>query len=229
MSFEPDNAVKRLARTLALLRQQSIIDPFATRGSPMNDTETKRGRPRKASAVQMSDGRTVQFIGKQKTQRQSLFDPGGQWVYTRFDFRDGRTITYTAPPPELKTTSGESMLQRLAALGAEHTIGIEALRKPTIDKAYAAVAKCVENLRHGQWYWKVPKSAAPADGFLSRAIADHTRKPIESIETWLAGRNNDEVKALKHKFKDAIRRLEDAAALQGQTVDADALMTSIPA
>jgi hypothetical protein len=194
----------------------------------MNDTEPKRGRPRKASTVQMSDGRTVQFIGKQKTQRQSLFDPSGAWVYTRFDFRDGRSITYTAPPPELKTSSGESMLQRLAALGAEHTIGIEALRKPTIDKAYAAVGKCVENLRHGVWYWKVTKPSV-VDGFLSRAIADHTRKPIGGIEVWLAGRNNDEVKALKQKFRDAIRRLEDAAALQGQTIDADALMTSIPA
>jgi hypothetical protein len=193
------------------------------------DTETsKRGRPRKASAVAMSDGRTVQFIGKQKTQRQSLFDPSGSWVYTRFDLRDGRTITYTAPPPELRTTSGESMLQRLASLGAEHIIGAEALRKPSIDKAYAAIERCVDNLRHGVWYWKVVKPPQ-TDGFLSRAIADHTRKPIEGIETWLTGRNSDEIKALKHKFRDAIRRLEDAESHAGPTVDADALVRSIPA
>jgi hypothetical protein len=192
------------------------------------DTESKRGRPRKTSAVTMADGRTVQFIGKQKTQRQSLFDPSGSWVYTRFDFRDGRTITYTAPPAELKTMTGESMLQRLAALGAEHVIGFETLRKPSVDKAYAAAERCIDSLRHGVWYWKIVRPPV-ADGFLSRAIADHTRKPIEGIETWLTSRNNDEIKALKHKFRDAIRRLEDAESHAGPTVDTDALVSSIPA
>jgi uncharacterized protein YbjQ (UPF0145 family) len=192
------------------------------------DTETpKRGRPRKASTVTMSDGRTVQFIGKQKTQRQSLFDPGGSWVYTRFDFRDGRTITYTAPPAELKTTTGESMLQRLASLGAEHIIGIETLRKGTTDKAYVAAERCIENLRHGTWYWKITRPQPQPDGLLSRAIAEHTRKPVEGIESWLTGRNVDEIKALRHRFRDAIRRLEDAET--GPTVDADALVNSIPA
>lgn len=151
-------------------------------------------------AVQMTDGRTVNFAGKRKVNKETLIDEskivveGGVMqieegaVSVRMDFRSGETRTMPLPL---------SLFARFAGHGGEQKFGDE-LASPAdkplseedmviaIDDLYAQIAK-------GEW----GKGRASGGGGVSgagiivRALAEKTGKTVDFIKAFLQKKLDD--------------------------------------
>ena len=194
-------------------------------------TEGKKRAKAETVRVTMTDGRQVDFTGKRKMLKSSEFD-GANWKGTRFDFKDGKTLFYSAPAADLQTAEGELMLHKLAAHGSEQKIGDETAGKTdNLSDMYDAVEDCIDRLNKGEWYTEGTGAGAFGMGILLRALAEFTGKTQDQLRPWLKSRTTDERKALKAtpKLKPIIQRMEDEEAAKTAHVDTDALLAGIAA
>src|SRR5258706_2156101 len=95
---------------------------------------------REAVTVKMSDGRSVEFVGKRKLLKETLID--GTKVAVRLDFRNGETRLFPIPPTLLLKSAGHGMEQKLG----DETAGTEEVADMVVR-----VEQLTGQLRKGDW------------------------------------------------------------------------------
>ena len=91
--------------------------------------------------VQMTDGRLVDFSGKQMVQKSSWVDMAGA-VAVRLDFRNGQTRTLALR---------DDMIAKYASYGAERKVSNEMTGVNDVDEAVRAVERLISRLDRGEW------------------------------------------------------------------------------
>jgi len=178
--------------------------------------------------VKMSDGRTVEFVGKRKMLKETFID--GNSVKVRLDFRNGETRSWTIPP---------ALVLRCAGHGAEQKLGDETAGEDKVEDMVLAVDDLIARLNKGEW----TTVRAAGDSFsgasvVIKALAMVTGKSVETVKEFLqkkidAAKAKGETltrKALYDSFRNPatdvgkkIRELEDAERAKQTGVDAAAL------
>lgn len=185
----------------------------------------------KIETVKMDDGRVVDFPGKRKLQKDSIFNPDGS-VAVRLDFRNGETRLCTLAP---------DMILRFAAHGAEQKLGdqIAGLKgkdggEADIDDCVFAIDELMDRLAKGEWSQTSTGTGMAGVSILAKALVEHTGQTIEKIKEFLGSKTHAEKVALRSNPKIApiVKKLEDEKAVKaaGKTtaVDTDALLAQLP-
>jgi hypothetical protein len=195
------------------------------------NAETVKKPKAEVETVTMTDGTKVEFAGKRKMLKNSVFDSSGIWMGTRFDFRNGETLTYDAPGGDLKTPDGESLVQKFAAHGAEQKIGDETAGAKSVSDMVDAVTECIDRLGKGEWYIAGVGEGAGGTSILLRALIERTGKTKDVLGPWLKTKTPAEKKALRgsRELKHIVERLEAEESAKTAHVDTDALFSELDA
>lgn len=166
--------------------------------------------------VQMDDDRIVEFPGKRRMLKESLFKDDGS-IAVRLDFLNGETRTYTL---------AESLLARFAAHGAEQKLGDEIAGLDDVDDAILAIDELMSRLDSGDWTVRREANGLAGTSILARALVEATGKPASTIKTFLSTKTQAEKVALRQNPKIAaiVAKLEAAKVKKGPVVDTDALL-----
>lgn len=189
----------------------------ASPGTPVVTTKEKTP----VQTVKMTDGRTVDFPGKRKMQKESYEDAAGQ-VSVRLDFVNGETRTVLLR---------DDMLRKYAAHGAEQKLGDEIAGVENVDDAVLAVDNLVERLNAGEWTMKRESDGIAGTSILIRALVEVSSKSVEQIKAFLKDKTQAEKMALRvsTKLKPVVDRLEAERASKNAKVDTDALLGELGA
>ncbi len=142
----------------------------------MSETQVKVAKTETVrEAVELTDGRTVEFAGKRKLRKEVIIEGGA--VSVRFDFRNGETRTFTVP---------ESLLLDCAGHGASQKIGDDVAGVDDIDDMVVGIDAMMARLNAGSW----SAERAEGDGFsgasvVIKAIAEVTGKSIDAVKAFL--------------------------------------------
>lgn len=185
--------------------------PAAAPGTPVATAKEKTP----VQTIKMTDGRTVDFPGKRKMQKESFEDNGK--VSVRLDFVNGETRTVN-----LRT----DMLSKYAAHGAEQKLGDEIAGVENVDDAVLAIDNLVERLNAGEWTMKRESDGIAGTSILIRALVEVSNKSVEQIKAFLKDKTQAEKMALRvsTKLKPIVDRLEAERASKSAKVDTDALL-----
>lgn len=171
-------------------------------------------------AVQMEDGRVVEFSAKQKMLKSSEID--GNFGEVRFDFRNGKTLKYIP---------AKEMLLRLALHGAEQKIGDECSGVDEIDDCVLAVEGMIARLDRGEWGKERASNGMAGTSVLIRALCEQSGKPLDTIKKFLADKSHAQKIAIRNnpKVKIIVERLEaeKAAKKPAPVIDTDALLDEL--
>jgi hypothetical protein len=198
----------------------------------MNAVAQEVKKPKtEVETVEMEDGRKVDFAGKRKMLKESIFDSTGNYVGTRFDFRNGTSLTYEAPAAHLRTPDGELVVARLTGHGAEQKIGDETAGAKSISDMVDAVTECIDRLTKGEWYVAGVGEGAGGTSVLLRALIEKTGKTKDVLGPWLKTKTPAEKKALRNsrELKAIVERLEAEESAKTAHVDTDALFSELDA
>lgn len=168
------------------------------------------------TTVTMDDGRVVDFAGKRKMQKESIFE-GGE-VKVRLDFVNGETRTFTLPA---------SLRDKFAAHGAEQKLGDEIAGLDDVADCVMAVDELMTRLEGGEWgVGRKPGSGMAGSSILARALHEHTGKPMDAIKAFLAGKSQAEKVALRQNpaIAPIVQRLEADKVKKPSNVDTNALL-----
>jgi len=162
------------------------------------------------------DGRKVQFAGKRKMLKESLF-PEGSNPQVRLDFISGKSILFTLP---------DSLLAKFAAHGAEQKLGDETAGTQDVDDMYEDVSALVERLNKGEWRTERQGGGFSGISILIKALMEVTGKTDEQVKAWIKDKTPADKAALKNspKVKPVYDRLEAEKAAGAAKVDTDALL-----
>jgi hypothetical protein len=186
---------------------------------------------RVVEVVRMSDGRSVEFVGKRKMVKESWFKDGK--VQVRLDFKTGDTRLFTCP---------ESLLMKAACHGLEQKLGDETAGEEKVTDMIECVDDLIERLEKGEW----TTQRAAGDSFsgssiVIRALCEVTGKAKEQVKAFLQGKldaakakgESLSRKALYDSFRDPrtkvgakIRELEDQERA-GKGIDANAAVDEL--
>lgn len=168
---------------------------------------------RQVETVQMTDGRSVEFVGKRKMLKESFPETGT----VRLDFRNGETRTFVIPS-ELK--------DRFATHGAEQKLGDETAGVEDVEDMVLAVDDLIERLNKGEWSVKREGGGFGGTSVLLRALVEHSGRTTEQVKAFLAGKTQAEKLALRNapQLKPIVERLEAEKAAKGSKVDTEALL-----
>lgn len=169
-------------------------------------------------AVQMEDGRVVEFTEKQKFIKTGECD--GNFGAVRFDFRNGKTLNFVIPA---------EMRMRLAVHGAEQKIGDECSGLKEVEDCVLAVESMIARLEKGEWQKEREKSAMAGTSVLIRALCESSGKPVETIKAFLADKTHAQKIAIRNnpKIKPIVERLEAEKAKAAPAIDTDALLDEL--
>lgn len=174
------------------------------------------------NSVTMTDGRIVDFAGKQRLKKETLITDGV--VSVRLDFRNGETRTFPIPADLLLQFAGHGAEQKLG----DATSGIE-----NIDDAVQLVDELIVRLNEGKWSSRTEGGAGTGASILAKALVEVTGKPVETIRAFLAGKTQQEKLALRSaaELKPVIERLEAERASKSNVakVDTEALLGDLKA
>jgi len=170
----------------------------------MSEAETAVKKEKVVETVTMTDGREVQFSGKQRVLKTTVVGESGN-PSVRFDFRNGQTRSYDLGDSNLN-------ILRLAAHGFESKVGDSYAGLEDIDDCIEAVEDTTARLYRGEWNAQRASSGESYAGasILARAIANVKGKPIEAVKEYLRNRSAQEKFALRRseQFIGEIQRLE---------------------
>lgn len=142
-------------------------------------TEKVAKAPREVEIVTMSDGRTVEFVGKRKLLKETILNEAATEVSVRLDFRNGETRLFMIP---------DSLLLKSAGHGMEQKLGDECAGTESVDDMVLGVDNLIEQLSKGTW----SAGRAAGDGFSGASVV------VKAIMQ-LYGKTKDEVKAYLDK------------------------------
>ena len=212
--------------------------PAAPAASKPAATPAADSKPAKAERVvenvKMSDGRTVEFVGKRKLLKETIIE--GNVVKVRLDFRNGETRTWTIP---------QSLILRCAGHGAEQKLGDETAGEEKVEDMVLAVDDLMARLDKGEW--TTPRAAGDSFSGASiviKALSLVTGKPVDVIKDFLQKKLDNAKakgetltrKALYDSFRNPstdvgkkIRELEDAERAKSSGIDAVATLEELKA
>lgn len=184
------------------------------------------GKPAKKAAevekVTMEDGRIVDFVGKRRMLKESIFAENGHVDHIRLDFRNGQTILFKIP---------HDLFHKFAAHGAEQKLGDETAGEDDVDDMYLAVEELVGRLHKGEWSIAREGGGMSGTSILLKALVEHSagKKTVEQIKEFLKGKTPAEKAALRasSKLKPIVDRLEAEKVAKNSKVDADALLAAL--
>jgi hypothetical protein len=164
------------------------------------------------TAVQMEDGRIVEFTAKQKLIKSTEVD--GSFGAVQFDFRNGKTIKYIP---------AKAMLLQLAVHGASQKIGDECSGLEEVDDCVLAVENMIARLDKGEWSKERTTSGMAGTSVLTRALVESSGKPVETIKAFLLDKTHAQKLALRNnpKIKVIVDRLEAEKNAKKPAVDID--------
>lgn len=194
------------------------FDPSAGKGLA-TAPKSKKAEPI-INSVKMTDGRTVDFVGKRRMVKESLVTEDGK-VQTRLDFSNGQTRLFTIP---------ENLLQKFAAHGAEQKLGDEIAGVEDLDDAVLAIDELIDRLYNGDWTQAREKSGLAGASILLRALVESTGKTAEDIRAFLKDKTAAQKAAMRvnPKIKPIVDRLEAEKAAKadkkGANINTDELL-----
>lgn len=169
--------------------------------------------------VKMTDGREVEFVGKRKLLKESIFEEG-QYPAIRLDFRNGETRTFVLP---------EGLFARFAAHGAEQKLGDETAGEDDVDDMVLAVDALIERLNKGEWSIQRTGGGMSGTSTLIKALMELSGRPLEYIKDFLKDKTPADKAALRNsaKLKPIVDRIESEKAAKNSKVDVDALLGAL--
>lgn len=168
------------------------------------------------NTVKMDDDRVVEFAGKRKMLKTSLFNTDGS-IAVRLDFVNGETRTFTLP---------ETLLGKFAAHGAEQKLGDEIAGLDDVEDCILAIDQLTDRLVLGEWGIKREAGGLAGTSVLARALAELSGKAPEAIKNFLAGKSHAEKVALRQNpsLVPIIAKLEAAKSKKKSSIDTDQLL-----
>ena len=165
--------------------------------------------------VKMTDGRTVEFVGKRKMLKESFIN--GMEVDIRLDFRNGETRTFRIP---------DSLLIKFAAHGAEQKLGDETAGVPEVEDMILGVDELIGRLEKGEWSTQREGGGMTGTSVLMKALMEHSGRTAEQVKAFLVGKSQKEKLALRAspKIKPIIDKLEAEKQAKSNDVDTEALL-----
>lgn len=170
--------------------------------------------------VSMSDGRKVEFAGKRKMLKDSIFNEDGSVKCIRLDFRNGQFIDFV-PSPDLKA--------KAEAHGWEQKLGDETAGVDDVDDMQLAVEELAGRLYKGEWSLKREGGGMAGTSVLLRALIEFSGRTIDQVKEFLTGKSQAEKLALRNspKVKPIVDRLESEKISKLAKVDTDALLADL--
>lgn len=217
----------KLVATLGLL-SGTLCEAAMNEQIPPNG-QGGAGAGAKASSVEKVKigDREVDFVGKRKMLKESLF-PEGQLPIVRLDFRNGESRSFQIP---------EELLYRFAAHGAEQKLGDETAGETDVDDMVLAVDDLISRLSkrgedgsfQGEWNTKREGGGMSGTSVLIKALVEKTQKTTEQITAWLKDKTPAQKAALRAEatIKPIIERLEAEKLAKAEKVDTNALLGTL--
>ncbi|MGI0133703.1 MAG: hypothetical protein ACREBW_01935 [Candidatus Micrarchaeaceae archaeon] len=191
--------------------------------SESNQAKQKRSAPA-VETVEMEDGRKVDFVGKRKMLKESIFDDQSHVNHIRIDFRNGRVVKFNLP---------SELFHRFAAHGAEQKLGDEVAGTEDVDDMVLEIEDLVGRLRKGEWNVRREAGGMAGTSVLLKAMVEFAqgRKTVEQVKEYLSTKTQAEKLALRNspKLKPIVERLEAEKVAKGAKVDTDALLAGFEA
>jgi len=166
--------------------------------------------------VAMDDGRTVEFPGKRKLQKESFVNEEGK-LQVRLDFVNGETRIFTVP---------DALVAKFALHGAEQKLGDEGAGLDDVEDIVLAIDELTERLEKGEWGVRREASGLAGTSVLARALVQLSGKTAGDIKAFLATKTLAEKLALRNspQVSPIIAQLESAKVKKGSSVDTEALL-----
>lgn len=239
---------RNLTSGLALLALEAVTQDAAVASSGVTETGQSAAKPKKAAPevekVKMEDGREVEFVGKRRMLKESVFTTDGLLDYVRFDFRNGRVVKFT-PNRELKTSDGVLLTEMFIGHGIEQKLGDEAAspvdkdgNPVDIDDVVLDIEALIARLSQDPVEWSMRRESGGMAGTsvliqalieLSKGSGDPEKvKTVEQVKAFLKDKTQADKMALRQspKLKPIVERLEAEKAAKGSKIDADALLAN---
>jgi len=196
-------------------------------GGPGSAPQPQRSKVEPETVI-MEDGRSVVFPGKRKLQKEVIKpDDGTDGVTVRFDFRNGKTRSFTV-------TTGSPLLWDFAGHGASQKIGDETAGEDDVDDMVVAVDEMIDRLSGDSPEWTAKREGGGFAGvsILLRALMEHSQKDEATVKAFLKPKTHAEKMALRAHPPIAVivKRLEDeklAKAAGASKVDAETLLGTL--
>lgn len=212
--------------------------------SGITETGQPAAKSKKASPevekVQMEDGRTVEFVGKRRMLKESVFNDSGYLEHVRFDFRNGRVVKFS-PDRTLKTSDGKLLSEMLIGHGAEQKLGDEAAspldkdgNPVDIEDVVLDIEALIDRLSKDPVEWSVRRESGGMAGtsILIKALLEfNPGQTLDQVKAKLKDKTQAEKLALRAhpKIKPIVERLEAEKIAKGAKVDADQLLSGFEA
>lgn len=183
---------------------------------------------KEVQTIQMDDGRSVEFPGKRRLQKDVTIGSDGS-VKVRLDFVNGETRTCTLSP---------SLLAKAAGHGLSQKLGDEISGVKDLEDAIVATDELMERLKKGEWN----ETAQTGEGLagasiLMKALMEVSGKGRDEVKVWLSALNPKQKTAMREQaaVKPVVARLEAEKAAKAkpkaavEAVDTGALMAGLMA
>jgi hypothetical protein len=164
------------------------------------------------TTVVMTDGRTVDFVGKQKMRKEGLKADDGS-LAIRIDYINGETRTFPLAPALLADFALHGALSKYG----DEVNGLSSSGKdaPTIEDAIEAIDALHDRLfDKGQWNAAREGSGIAGASILVRALVQFSGKTAKEIRAVLEPLTQAQKMALRASpgVREIVRELEDAKA-----------------
>lgn len=172
------------------------------------------------NTVKMDDGRVVEFAGKRKMLKESVFQPDGK-IQVRLDFLNGESRTFTLSP---------ELTAKFAAHGAEQKIGDEIAGLDDVGDCVIAVDELIERLNKNEWgVTRKAGSGMAGTSVLARALVEHSGKTMDVIKGFLAGKTQAEKVALRQNpsLAPIVQRLEAEKTKKPSNINTEAMLDGL--
>lgn len=172
--------------------------------------------------VVLSDGRSVDFVGKRKLLKDTIINDDGT-VAVRLDFRNGETRTWTIP---------QDLLLQSAGHGAAQKLGDECAGIQDPEDMVLAVDDLIGRLNEGNWNVKREGGSGFAGtSVLLRALVEFSGKSPEEIKAFLKDKTQADKMALRAspQLKPIVDRLEAEKVAKSSKVNTDELFGELGA
>jgi hypothetical protein len=160
----------------------------------------------KIQAVKLTDGRTVDFPGTRKMQKETFLTDDGK-VIARFDFVNGETRSI-----KLR----DDMILKFAGHGALQKIGDSGAGEKEVDDMVEAIDSTIQQLNNGEWNVKREAGGFSGTSIVVRAVAEVTGKDLATVKAGI----EKKLEALKAAGKETTRQALYASFRQNPKIAA---------
>jgi hypothetical protein len=184
-------------------------------------------RERTVTPVEMSDGRTVEFVGKRKLNKDFSISEDGFDLTVTLDFISGDTRKF-------EISANSPMFARLAAHGALQKLGDEVAGLEDPEDQVIAIEELIERLNKGEWGAERKRGEGnPTAGLsvLAKALVQTSGKSPEAVREFLKSKTNAQKLAMRDNpmIKPIIAELEAKKKQKpkGDAIDSGALLDEL--